>query len=175
MSACDDGCPREETQQDPISIGPIGGSEIIARGGHSPRHGDAVKRKPRAALIRGEDLLSGNYSVWRIEPTGIACMDLVDRLSGVPGQTLFALFAISAEEIRRVRTVAGDRAFFVVDECECDAEGNKHPAHAHIGICSALIDGGLKREDEVFEQARQDLYGLLKTNPIWYILPSLAA
>ena len=31
------------------------------------------------------------------------------------------------------------RCFFIVDECDCDLEGNKHPAHAHIGLCCDLL------------------------------------
>ncbi|MCR9056298.1 MAG: hypothetical protein NXI02_03105 [Rhodobacteraceae bacterium] len=48
------------------------------------------------------------------------------------------------------------RCFLIVDECVCDQNGNKHPAHAHIGFCSELSKLDEGDEDQVFSTWAQE-------------------
>jgi hypothetical protein len=154
-------------QQDQVSLGVIDGDEIIVRGALDPRHLNKSRTKVRAAIIQSDHLLAGQLSVWRMGPVGIKCDELVARLSDVPGQSLFALYGVPASAIRSISVEGGVRALSVVDECECDAEGNKHEAHAHIAICKGLIEQGMTKVDKEFEQIKTDLYGMLKQRPVW--------
>lgn len=166
MSGCSSGCPRELVQQDPVSLGVIDDQEIIVRGAFDPRSGNAKTRNIKAAIIPKEDLLSGTFSVWRLEPPGISCSDLIQTLDVIPDQSLFALCGLSAKEIRSVKAGAV-RALSVVDECECDREGNKHKAHAHIAICKSLLAQGIHKDHPDFEQARTELHAKFKGSEIW--------
>ncbi|WP_338425152.1 hypothetical protein [Sphingopyxis kveilinensis] len=153
-------------QQDPISFGTIDDQEIIVRAAFDPRSGNAKTGNIKAAIIPKEDLLSGSFSVWRLEPLGISCSELIERLDVVPNQLLFALCGLPASEIRAVKAGTA-RALSVVDECECDAQGNKHPAHAHVAICKSLTKQGLHKDHPDFEQARTELHAKFKRSPIW--------
>lgn len=153
-------------QQDEVSLGPIADDETIVRGALDPRHWNAKDRKIKAAVIRKKDLFSGNLSVWRVEPHGISLAELVERLGAVPEQRLAALCGISARDIRSIEA-SGARAFSVVDECDCDRDGNKHPAHAHIALCKSLIANGVDLEHPEFEQVRTELHARFTGSRIW--------
>src|SRR5205807_713634 len=96
-----------------------------------PSHGSLRKRKIRECLIPKTHLFDGEASVWRIGGVGIPLGDLIEKLKGSRSDPLFAVLAVQAKDIRDIRLGAiGPRAFCLVDECECDADGNKLPAHA---------------------------------------------
>jgi len=54
-----------------------------------------------------------------------------------------------------------------VDECECDAEGNKHPAHAHIALCKFQKADGITMEDAPFIDAHRALIETFKRRWVW--------
>jgi hypothetical protein len=157
-------------QQDPISLGVIDDDETIVRGAFDPRSGNARTRLVKSAIIPKPDLLSGNFSVWRIEPEGISCDRLISRLDVIPGQSLFALCAIAARDLRAMK-IGSERALSVVDECECDQAGNKHEAHAHIALCKGLVAQGVGKDHPDFEQLRLELHVMFKDGVIWEKLP----
>lgn len=166
MSQCSSGCPRELVQQDPISLGVIENDETIVRGAFDPRNGNARTGNIKSAIIPKDDLLSGNLSVWRLAPQGIDREDLINRLDVIEGQSLFALCGVNAGDLRSIR-IGSRRAISVVDECDCDQDGNKHEAHAHIALCKSLVQDGITKEDPHFEQIRTELHGRLKKSKIW--------
>jgi hypothetical protein len=164
VNCCTSGCPRERVQQDPQSLGIIADAERIARGAFDPSHGDARKLKIRPGLIARGNLYLGECSVWRLAPLGIHVADLVPRLENArSGQKLFAISARMAGEIRAIKFGDGDQqAFCVVDECECDQEGNKHEAHAHIAFCREAIKAGCFQDDPRFTVAHRELITILQ-------------
>jgi hypothetical protein len=153
-------------QQDQDSLGIITDDEVIVRGAFDPRSAKAATGNIRSSIIPKEHLLTGQLSVWRLDPPGIAINDLAARLDSIPGQSLYALCGLPAGTIRSISRDS-DRAFSVVDECECDQEGNKHPAHAHIALCKSLVAQGLGKDHPDFEQVRTELYFKLKSSLVW--------
>lgn len=153
-------------QQDPISLGVIEDDETIVRGAFDPRSGNARTGLIKSAIIPKPDLLSGNFSVWRIEPNGISCDRLITHLDKIPDQSLFVLCAIAARDLRSMK-IGSDRALSVVDECDCDQVGNKHEAHAHIALCKGLAAQGIGKDHPDFEQLRQELHVMFKDGIIW--------
>ncbi|WP_407194399.1 hypothetical protein [Bradyrhizobium sp. STM 3566] len=67
----------------------------------------------------------------------------------------------------RAYEVNDERGFSVLDECDLDDQGSKHPAHAHIAICERLREK-ITRDDEVFAGLQEWLKLLFeKSPPIW--------
>lgn len=158
-------------QQDPISLGIIQNTETIVRAAFDPSSGNAKTGNIKAAIIPKNDLLTGNFSVWRIEPLGIPCDELFGRLDIREGQSLFALCGVPAGVLRSMR-FGEHRALSVVDECECDQLGNKHPAHAHIALCKNLLAEGVGKDHPEFEQLRTELHSLFKRGELCRRVPA---
>lgn len=163
MIGCQVNCPKELKSQDAASFGVVEDEEQIVRAALSPRH--VKSQRIKAALIPKNHLFEGHLSVWRYGGRGIPHNALVERLGTVPDQELFALCGLKAGQIRGIK-VGTSRALSVVDECECDRDGGKHEAHAHIALCKTLIAAGMSKEDALFEQTRQELYALFKSNAV---------
>ncbi|HMI17944.1 MAG TPA: hypothetical protein VK533_00230 [Sphingomonas sp.] len=149
-------------------MGVIADDEHIARGAFSPSHGNAKTLSIKNGLISRASLFAGQCSVWRLNPPGIEVADLITILAaGRPEQRLFAISAKTAEQIREIQIEGGIRAFCVVDECDCDQDGNKHPAHAHIALCKQMIAAGFSEGDARFVKVHRDLVALLAPARIW--------
>lgn len=167
MTGCAQDCPREASQQDSASDGPVGATEVIARGLYEPSHGSVKKFKIRPSAVPAAHLVAGELSVWRISLDGFDTADLRARLEAdKPG--LFGILGVKASDVRKIPYgSSGHRAFCVVDECECDAEGNKHPKHAHIALCKGLAADGAGPEADDFIAAHRDLSELFKAMRLW--------
>lgn len=174
MSGCLGGCPREQQQQDNVSLGIIADNEVISRGGFYSSGVDK-KGKIRPSLIRKSDLKIGQCSVWRMSPPGLTPDVLIPLLKASRADPLLVLASTTAQKIREVTLVSGGRAFCVVDECDCDQEGGKHPAHAHIALCGVAVAATPElanldplADTEDFIQAHRDLVLLFKAGPtLW--------
>lgn len=174
MSGCSAGCPREAISQDNVSIGTISDDESIARGAYDPSHGNAKTYNIKGQLIPVKDVIAGTGSVYRLAPRGVAVADLIKILEdGRPDQNLFAVTAVPAAKIRGIEWPEGGRAFCVVDECDSDRLGNKHPAHAHIALCRNLATADLDRTDPNIVQVYRDLMNLFRSSQshVWNRLP----
>lgn len=170
MSLCGASCPRESEQQDPSSVGVIEGEEWIVRGALDPRHGNLRTLNVKPAVVPKADLIRGQLSVWRQKPEGIGEAEIAGLIQAAvahqsPVQTLFALCKVPACEIRSI-LFTDRRAFCVVDECDCDQEGNKHPYHAHVAFCRASVAAGIDETDMHFEQARTELHAKFKAGAV---------
>jgi hypothetical protein len=167
-------CPKESIQQDPASYGPIGNHELIARGAYDPGHGNAKTGNIKSNVVPRKDLFNNAMSVWRMRSgeIGIEIEELVGILEERNDEksTLFAVCAATAAQIRSI--IAPDskqRAFCVLDECECDPEDatKKHPAHAHIAICDNLRTRKFTEDCPTFAQIYKDLGHFIKNSSIW--------
>lgn len=175
MRGCPAVCPREEISQDELSPGIIAADELIGRGAFDPSHGNARTGKIRQCLIPKAHLYGGKASVWRVGGVGISIENLVTYLTASREDPLFAILAARADDIRAIRLAGTEkRAFSLVDECECDAEGNKHPAHAHIALCQVQQSAGLSADSPAFIDAHRALIETMKRTWIWPAAPGIA-
>ena len=175
MTGCVGVCPREQVQLDPISIGAIGDDEFVARGAFYPSHTDKAG-KVTNQLFKKSDLLQGTGSVWRVAPVGRFLDELIPELEASrPNNPLKKVLAVKVGKIRGLMLAAGGREFSVVDECDSDINGGKHPAHAHIAICKAAIAGVAGIEDPIVIQAHRDLLLLFRNGAVWESLQLKAA
>jgi hypothetical protein len=178
VSGCALACALEGQQQDPHSIGIISNDEPIARGAYDPSHGKAATLNISNGIITNKDLIAGTVSVYRISPQGISVDDLIPLLKGArKDANLFAISAASAAKIRAIKRDNGDRALCVLDECDCDQEGNKHTAHAHISLCRRYAANGVDQNDPEYAQIKRDLLDLFrpKTSIVWSEVKAKAA
>lgn len=164
-------CPFEATTQDALSPGPVANDEAIARGAYDPSQGNAKTGNIKLGVVARKDLLANQLSVWRLagDPPRITIDDLATRLQARTDLgTLFAIVSTEAETIRSLRSpTTGGRAFCVRDECDCDQNGNKHPAHAHVAICNSARGPGFSVESPDFVQIHRDLAHAFKANKVW--------
>ena len=176
MNSCSEACPRETVSADDASPGPIEKDEVICRGAfhaeppvnslHFNKDG-AVK----IAVIRNADLRHGTLSVWRASnKVGLSVDDVAQLVAtyGPNNQSLMQVLGVEASHIRSSRiTVSSGRIYCIVDECETDDLGNKHPAHAHISLCRKLFPVAPDQVDLAFIQAREHLYLLFSKSVVW--------
>ena len=164
---CPSPCCKEQEQRDPASPGPISGRERIARAAFDPTAGNANTRNIKAAIVRKKDLFANELSVWRLagDAPRISTTELYYLLQEM--DTTRRLFAFCWAEADTLRELVVDdrRAVCVLDECTCDAAGNKHPAHAHIGVCEKFRDQDFSEDSAIFTQIHRDLINLLKNDP----------
>lgn len=168
---CQGNCSRELTQCDPISPGPVQDGEMIARGAFDPTHGEAKKGNIRPSIVPKKDLFADKLSVWRLgDVPQIPVKELVERLKTESGaRTLYAIVSVQAGDIRQIKVeVDKARALCVLDECDTDHDGGKHPAHAHVALCSSvrasLDPGEVGLSSPVFIQICRDLANLIKNS-----------
>ncbi|MDI2109515.1 MULTISPECIES: hypothetical protein [Bradyrhizobium] len=160
---CPPVCPREQTPRDPDSLGVIGSEESIYRGVFpSDRNKAGVKR----SAIAAKQLWNGQISVWRACPLVETSLDqlvaLLEPLLVRPkGEKYDHLKSVPASLIR-AHQVDGERSFHLLDECEYDDHGNKHPAHAQIAICEHLKQK-ITESDDIFIALREGLKLLVET------------
>lgn len=168
MNSCPEVCPREEESQDSASPGVIADEELIARGAFHPSHGNVRTGNIRPTLIPRPHLFAGEGSVWRVSSQGVSLDYLVERLRASREDPLFAIVAVPAREIRDIRLgIDGPRAFSVVDECVCDADGGRHPAHGHVALCNFQKTAGMAVDSPEFIEAHRALNDTLRNNIIW--------
>ncbi|MBB3972507.1 hypothetical protein [Hansschlegelia beijingensis] len=159
-------CEIEREQRDQLSPGPVACEERIARGAFAPSAGDARKARISLGIVAKRDLFGDQLSVWRLagDPPRVRLDELAERLRREEAQrTLFAIVWALAQEIRAIRLM-GEKALCVLDECDTDHNGGKHPAHAHIAISPGFrAKFQLTSESSEFQQLVRDLANLLKS------------
>ena len=159
--SCSVSCPRELVSQDSVSPGPIEPAETVARGAYDPSHGKAGKATIKPAFIDKRALASSELSIWRLGATPVGLplprLKAIMRITG-GGRKLFAVGMALASDVRGVSLeTTGHRALCVVDECDCDQSGNKHPAHGHIKLCPHLEGGGLHADSPEIKELQLKL------------------
>lgn len=171
MSAlgCAEVCPREQVQADLASLGIIGDDEPIARGAYYPSH--IKSGKITNQLMKPADVHGGHCSVWRLKSGSMTVEMVVPILVEGRSNPLHKIVTVPASKIRELKLADGRRAFCVVDECECDQQGNKHEAHAHIALCANARAAGLKQDDEIFVQAYRSLVLMFRRGHVAWEAP----
>jgi len=171
MPDCAANCPPEQEPQHAMSPGLVLDEEDIVRGAFSPMHRTGTG-SVKLGAIRNKDLLAGKLSVWRVSPAARTSLDDVYELISdrMPQDNkMLALLKASAGDLRKITDAkSGARALCVVDECETDADGGAHPAHAHIAICRCLRNNISTAEDTVFTGIKELLLAVLRENAIWF-------
>jgi hypothetical protein len=168
VTSCPRVCPREVVSQDKVSPGVIRDEETVARGAFLPSHGNPRTKNIRPGLIPRSHLFDGEGSVWRVGESGIGLESLVPLLKASRPDSLFGILAANAADIRRIRLGAeGPRAFSLVDECDCDQHGSKHPAHGHIALCRVQKEAGVTVDAPAFIDAHRALIETMKRTWIW--------
>src|SRR5262249_31155409 len=120
--------------QSEYSIGPIEGDELICRGAFDPSGGDQTTGKVTKGLIDKHALASGQLSTYRAR--GRTDWDLHDVATHVQANDRRVLFKVVGVPASDLRSVQVDNVFIcVVDETECDRQGNHHKLHAHVTTC----------------------------------------
>lgn len=153
-------CPRETGSQDEASPGPVDNGELICRGAYLPDHIRADDRI-RMGVLPISHLQKAQLSVYRSGgPYALEYAIALQQLRKVEAQgtkenprVLAAVLRATACAIRGIHYSGAEvpiRCFFIVDECECDQNGNKHPSHAHIGFCCELKKLDEDDEDKMF-------------------------
>lgn len=167
-------CEIELVKVDPDSPGIVLDEENICRGAYGPPpsvHYKANKRLKVSQLVRTQDLVGGNVSVWRAGDQGhLSQDDLLQQLNLVAPaeQETYLLFSINVKALRERRIDEHEgRVFCVTDDCVCDAAGNKHPAHASVGLCQTIKQLGLTAENPLLIAIKETLVLMLQTNVIW--------
>lgn len=130
-------CQIEQTSQSSHSPGPVLDAELVCRWALDPSHINARTRHIKASIIEKGPLSRGMQSAYRAgKETNFHFDDLRDLYfqSPRPGQTLVQILGVRASKIRDLSGQGGP-ALRVVDETECDREGNHHPNHVHITPC----------------------------------------
>lgn len=151
-------CPREQVPRDPESLGVVGTEESIYRGVFpSDRNKAGVKR---SAIAAGQ-LWEGQISVWRACPLVGTTLNelkvlLEPQLVRPKGERYDQLRCIPVAKIRE-HQVDGERSFSLLDDCEFDNFGNKHPAHAQIAICERIKQRLADRADDTFIALQEGL------------------
>ncbi len=150
-------CDREKVSQDPeVSPAPVGPDENLCRGAFAPAH--VTQHKDiRPKVIALSHLRKCILSVWREggqygEKITVVRELLWDAATRFKENELHTILRANAKEIRSLRfenAGASTRCFLIVDECDCDQYGNKHPAHAHIGFCCDLLELDTGEADDI--------------------------
>jgi hypothetical protein len=130
-------CPRELQQHDPVSVGTIVDDESICRGVYPS---DKKNGHVKLSFIPPSHLLRGELSVWRVSARAKITIDdlakILDPMARSSGEKIEEIRICLAKTIREYRlNDETERSFCIVDECDIDDKGGKHPAHAHIKIC----------------------------------------
>lgn len=175
---CPQICPREAASQDDFSPGLVESTETLARGAYDPQHGSFGKANIRLALIQKKALAASELSVWRMSDKApgirLGRLKAILRIAGGNQRRLFAVTMAPAGAVREITlSTTGNRALCVVDECICDAAGNKHPAHAHIALCQDLAGKGLTSESVEIVELQQKLRHLF-IQQVHYRFPAAA-
>ncbi|MGY4237294.1 hypothetical protein ACVIIW_006241 [Bradyrhizobium sp. USDA 4449] len=130
-----------------------------------------IKEGLKSSVVTASHLWNGQLSVWRLgEAVSLDLQQLVALLEPLMvrsnGEKFNQLRPASVSTIRDYQ-INDERGFSVLDECDLDDDGTKHPAHAHIAICERLKEK-IDREDEVFAGLQEWLKLLFERNaPIW--------
>ena len=159
--SCPAHCPREMVSQHEASPGPVHDDERIFRAGYNPMHYN--KGKPKNSLIRKSDLLTGTLSFWRVpDPdSDHQKQELQAQLERCPpGQSIGAVYAPTAREVRDISLQDIGRVFSVVDDCEVDGDGGYHPQHCGVRICENVHVTG-DEDDMIFALAKAQLFRVL--------------
>lgn len=169
--SCSGACPFESSQMDDRSPGPVESDEFVVRASNAPRHYNKSGTLS-SSVIRGADLLNGTLSVWRVSnKNGFSLADASSQVQAdcdaqnvkqsdpKKKQVVKALHPLKVADLRAMRTEdQSSRLFCVIDECETDAEGGFHPAHAHIRLCDNVREGITSTEDDAFGFAKRALF-----------------
>lgn len=167
MTACVRPCTLEAASQDSASPGPVGSGEAIARGAYEPSHGQAKGPKIRPSLIPAKHVYDGHCSVWRVTTGGVTLEELVERLQAEK-VGLFGVLSATSDQIRNVTLgPSGPLAFCLVDRCECNSAGDRHPGHCEIGLCANQRSSGCEIDSPEFIDAHRQLIDLFKTTWLW--------
>lgn len=173
MTGCIEVCHCEAESQDPaMSPGPVHDGEILCRGGYNPLHGPAPRIKD--SFIRKLDLAAGQLSVYRwSEFARFDLAQVVNQLTRCPPRgretnSLGAVFCASAGALRSIRSPDNEgRAVCIRDECVSDATGGKHPAHAHVALCSVEFPPETDLNSEEFKQVWSEVLRLFRAWQAW--------
>lgn len=158
--SCAEICPREQSKRDPDSPGVVSSDEDIHRA-FFPSDRNTFGIKPSA--ITAKHLWAGQLSVWRAcELVGVNVDQLVGLIDPMivrngGAERIDQLRAAPVRLIREHRVDGvGERSFSVLDDCVFDEGGSKHPAHAHIAICSRLQQE-ISYKDDTFNALQEGL------------------
>lgn len=161
---CPSRCERECASQDNngVSPGPIYNNERIARAGFHNKSVNQNSGNIRKSLIDKSGLFASQLSVWRLSARAqMQAENLVDILKArndLPGE-LCSILSCRTSDIKAIIDPHSEgRALCVVDECECDQDGNHHPAHAHIALCNIIRSTNIEKTSANFQQIVDDLH-----------------
>lgn len=136
----------EQRQNDAASLGPILGEESIIRSALTPRH--ERNGKIKRDVFRTSDLKQTQLSAWRAcHRNHSFASEVITELDIAvcrqnPPQAVYAYLWATASEIRSIDLTdsAGPaHCFCIIDNCECDPTGRKHPQHVNLGLSEALL------------------------------------
>jgi hypothetical protein len=169
-------CSREAVSCDVASPGPVGSNELILRALFpSDKGAKGIKR----SVIPPSQLWAGQISVWRLSAlVGLSLNQLLavlePRLIRGNGEKFDELRGTPASTIRELTANGSSRSVCLLDECTIDAQGNKHPAHAHIALCEivkgTIVNGAERsyRDDDTFIAIQEGLKSLIELTPrVW--------
>ncbi|MGR9224036.1 hypothetical protein [Rhizobium leguminosarum] len=170
--ACLEGCPVDHEQFDPASPGPVEDEETVCRGAFGKRAHYTNSGVLRHAFIRGNDLIAGSLSIWRIDENSPEEKEEIKALIEAhppPENRLWDIMGAAAGSIRSIRAPSrpDEQALHVFDDCVIDDSGNKHPKHAAIGICKTLHSETLEKDTPLYVEIRDALHQCFMKRAIW--------
>lgn len=132
-------CVLEQSPASTHSIGPVSDSEFVCRGAYDGKHGNANTGSISAQIVEKRSLAAGRQSVFRAgRDIGWHLEDVADTLKAQNPVGLFQVVGVRASRIRSMQTKSGTR-LCLIDETECDSQGNHHKFHAHITPCRSNV------------------------------------
>lgn len=166
---CKTHCHDEEVSVDPASPGPIRNDETISRGAYG-RSAHYNSQGVKASFIRDRDLLAGCLSVWRVDGEGgVEEVREILQSKAPDKNQLWDMFAAKASNLRSIRIPSrpDEPVLHAYDDCTVDQEGNKHPRHAIISICSQLAPQELEKDAPMYVELRDSLLAVLRQHSVW--------
>ncbi len=149
-------CPHEKVPQSAHSPGVISNDELICRGALDGSHGNKKSGVVRHTIIDKKALADGHLSIFRAGGnTGWGLADVAAQLQSMKLiKPLFKVLGVSAGTLRAIKV--GGVNVCIVDETECDDQGNHHKLHGHVTPCR--LHAQLDPTTDQFDQLRLGIW-----------------
>jgi hypothetical protein len=80
---------------------------------------------------------------------------------------------VRADALRAIRVPSrpDDQALHLIDDCQTDDAGGKHPKHAVVGICHDFEPETMDKDSPLYVEIRDAFFQCFKEQPTVWSLP----